>query len=343
MYNGFISREPDTSPISMTSRTQSPTNGICLLRPGCIVSACPRSSSARPFDVIRTALSVPHAMPFRPRLSHTRKPHPSASRPLNSFSRHADFVGLMTELKCRIIRTRKALLARPVTVISTQSYETMFKRFRSSQRERNSRHIPALINSRLLYFVCLVLCFHLKSIYTPSYTTTLLIHTSIIIRSSIIIFSRAVAFSITSRGNPASSATLVPKLLLVGPSRTSYNRVSPRSSTRAATCRFIAPGNFDSSWKCVANKTNDLDTSFKYFDTAQASPNPSCVEVPLPSSSMITRLLSLAALTIHPASIISCIKVEIPLTCASDAPTRHIMELNIGSLLLASQGTKHPI
>ena len=92
------------------------------------------------------------------------------------------------------------------------------------------------------------------------------------------------------------------------------------SDVRAVTWRLetvgITSARAVSSWKCVANKQNDPilvamylreKTVFSahtcrntqcsqhfgryvaYSEMAQASPNPSYVEVPLPSSSMITR------------------------------------------------------
>ena len=84
------------------------------------------------------------------------------------------------------------------------------------------------------------------------------------------------------------------------------------SDVRAVTWRLetvgITSARAVSSWKCVANRQNDPilvamylrgektvfegnteRASIAYSEMAQASPNPSYVEVPLPSSSMITR------------------------------------------------------
>merc|ERR1711975_22244 len=59
---------------------------------------------------------------------------------------------------------------------------------------------------------------------------------------------------------------------------------------------------------------------------AQAMPKPSDVDVPRPSSSTITSDRSVAVLRMLAASSISAMKVEIPRSCVSDAPTRHITE-----------------
>ena len=69
---------------------------------------------------------------------------------------------------------------------------------------------------------------------------------------------------------------------------------------------------------------------WRYLHKAHESPNPSFVLVPLPSSSMRTRLLEVAVFSIHAVSIISPMNVEIPLTCWSEAPTRQIIESIIG-------------
>jgi len=48
------------------------------------------------------------------------------------------------------------------------------------------------------------------------------------------------------------------------------------------------------SWKCVAKRQKQLISVAIYSAMAQASPKPSLVEVPLPNSSMIIRLLLVA-------------------------------------------------
>ena len=75
---------------------------------------------------------------------------------------------------------------------------------------------------------------------------------------------------------------------------------------------------------------------------AHARPNPSAVEVPLPSSSMMINEFLVAVLSMQEASSISAINVEIPLNYWSDAPTLAIILSIIGSSALLA-GTKHPI
>ena len=93
-------------------------------------------------DPARTSQSVPQAIHFKPRTNDSRavssKYQTFQSTQLVNFSR------LLVELKCKIIRTRKSLQMRPVTAVSTQSYEAMFNRFRSNQRARNRQTIPGL-------------------------------------------------------------------------------------------------------------------------------------------------------------------------------------------------------
>jgi hypothetical protein len=55
-------------------------------------------------------------------------------------------------------------------------------------------------------------------------------------------------------------------------------------------------------------------------------PNPYDVLVPLPSSSINTNDLLVAERSIVTLSIISLMKVEMPLICISDAPTLVIIE-----------------
>mmetsp|Transcript_3946 Transcript_3946/g.10646 ORF Transcript_3946/g.10646 Transcript_3946/m.10646 type:complete len:299 (+) Transcript_3946:454-1350(+) len=70
-------------------------------------------------------------------------------------------------------------------------------------------------------------------------------------------------------------------------------------------------------------------------------PNPSEVDVPRPSSSTMTRERSVAVFRMHEASSISAMKVEIPRSCMSEAPTRHMIESKTGSVALL-HGTKQP-
>lgn len=84
------------------------------------------------------------------------------------------------------------------------------------------------------------------------------------------------------------------------------------------------------SWKCVANKQKGWICVCKYLLSAHDKPKPSFVLVPLPSSSIKTKLFYVAVFNIQAVSIIYPIKVEIPLTCWSDAPTLQIIESIIG-------------
>mmetsp|Transcript_70349 Transcript_70349/g.198525 ORF Transcript_70349/g.198525 Transcript_70349/m.198525 type:complete len:201 (+) Transcript_70349:666-1268(+) len=71
-------------------------------------------------------------------------------------------------------------------------------------------------------------------------------------------------------------------------------------------------------------------------------PKPSDVDVPRPSSSTMTSDFSVAVLRMQAASSISAMKVEIPRSCMSEAPTRHMTASKIGRTALW-QGTKLPI
>ena len=79
-----------------------------------------------------------------------------------------------------------------------------------------------------------------------------------------------------------------------------------------------------------------------YSKTDCAIAKPSCVDVPLPNSSKITKDDSEALLIILEVSTISIMKVDIPFAKLSDAPIR----VNILSKILKLAelaGTKHPI
>ena len=109
--------------------------------------------SSRPFHTppasrsSSTSATVPPAIQFKPRRGDSRPIH-LKYQSYNSTQR-LNFSRLLVELKCKIIRTRKSLQMRPVTDISTQSYDAMFKRFRSNQRARNRQHILPLTKGRL--------------------------------------------------------------------------------------------------------------------------------------------------------------------------------------------------
>mmetsp|Transcript_74668 Transcript_74668/g.218775 ORF Transcript_74668/g.218775 Transcript_74668/m.218775 type:complete len:234 (+) Transcript_74668:426-1127(+) len=96
-----------------------------------------------------------------------------------------------------------------------------------------------------------------------------------------------------------------------------------------------------SSWKCVAKRLKQRVSSARCRAIAHAMPNPSEVDVPRPSSSTMTRERSVAVFRMHEASNISAMKVEIPRSCMSEAPTRHMIASNTGSVALL-QGTNMP-
>ena len=100
------------------------------------------------------------------------------------------------------------------------------------------------------------------------------------------------------------------------PSSTLYNIVSFSSSASAFTYRFLTFGSSFYmaviSWKCVANKQSAPISVAMCSAIAQARPKPSFVDVPLPSSSMMIKLLDDAVLSMQEASNISDMKVEIP-------------------------------
>lgn len=75
---------------------------------------------------------------------------------------------------------------------------------------------------------------------------------------------------------------------------------------------------------------------------AQAIPNPSDVDVPLPNSSIIIKESGLAVFNIQLASSISLMKVLIPFVYTSLAPTLVIIASIIGTTAVV-QGTKQPI
>ena len=81
--------------------------------------------------------------------------------------------------------------------------------------------------------------------------------------------------------------------------------------------------------------------SAAYSSTARAMLMPSKVEVPLPISSKIIRLLEVALLSIDATSLISTINVDCPAERSSDAPIRVNTLSTIPSSALAA-GTKLP-
>lgn len=81
--------------------------------------------------------------------------------------------------------------------------------------------------------------------------------------------------------------------------------------------------------------------SAAYSSTARAILMPSKVEVPLPISSKIIRLLEVALLSIDATSLISTINVDCPAERSSDAPIRVNTLSTIPSSALAA-GTKLP-
>ena len=102
-------------------------------------------------------VTVPRIIGFTPRLSHRRPANIRGSQCYTDSPQVLDFQRLLTELKCKIIRTRKSLHARPVTTISTVSYEAMFNRFRSNQRARNRNREIIPMFTALAYSYALTL------------------------------------------------------------------------------------------------------------------------------------------------------------------------------------------
>ena len=74
---------------------------------------------------------------------------------------------------------------------------------------------------------------------------------------------------------------------------------------------------------------------------AHASPKPSYVDVPRPSSSMSTSERSVAPLRMVAVSSISAIKVETPRDWQSPAPTRARIE-SVTEISAESHGTNEP-
>mmetsp|Transcript_13681 Transcript_13681/g.19746 ORF Transcript_13681/g.19746 Transcript_13681/m.19746 type:complete len:246 (-) Transcript_13681:1939-2676(-) len=139
----------------------------------------------------------------------------------------------------------------------------------------------------------------------------------------------------------------MPKLSSHGPSRTSYRNTSfPSESFVAVTCRFWTfswtADRLVSSWKCVAKRQYARIFVTMCSEIAYARPKPSYVDVPRPSSSMITSDLEVALLRIAAVSSISAINVETPRSWLSPAPTRARILSVIGMSALWA-GTKHPI
>lgn len=90
------------------------------------------------------------------------------------------------------------------------------------------------------------------------------------------------------------------------------------------------------------SQIRNIITSLILPDIAHAIPNPSDVDVPLPSSSIIISDLEVAVLSMQEASSISLMKVLIPLSYISLAPTRVIIA-SITGISADLQGTKQPI
>ena len=78
-----------------------------------------------------------------------------------------------------------------------------------------------------------------------------------------------------------------------------------------------------------------------YSATAQAIESPSYVDVPLPISSNITKLFSVASFKIEATSIISTINVLCPMLKSSDAPTL-VKILSTTPIFAYDAGTKLP-
>ena len=74
---------------------------------------------------------------------------------------------------------------------------------------------------------------------------------------------------------------------------------------------------------------------------AHAKPKPSEVEVPRPNSSIIIKEFLVPVFNMQEASSISDIKVEIPRSCISLAPTL-VINASIIGISAESHGTKHP-
>mmetsp|Transcript_13810 Transcript_13810/g.37312 ORF Transcript_13810/g.37312 Transcript_13810/m.37312 type:complete len:393 (-) Transcript_13810:2644-3822(-) len=115
-------------------------------------------------------------------------------------------------------------------------------------------------------------------------------------------------------------------------------------STTVETCRLrtpVGPVISVSSWKCVANRVGACVVSIRCSLIAQARPKPSYVEVPRPSSSMMTRLFLVVPFKIAPVSSISAMKVLTPRCWQSPAPTRAKMASRT-QMRAEVQGTKQP-
>mmetsp|Transcript_13194 Transcript_13194/g.9550 ORF Transcript_13194/g.9550 Transcript_13194/m.9550 type:complete len:97 (+) Transcript_13194:223-513(+) len=92
------------------------------------------------------------------------------------------------------------------------------------------------------------------------------------------------------------------------------------------------------SWKWVAKRQKHWISVAMYSAIAHAKPNPSFVDVPRPNSSIIIKLFLVAVLSMQEASSISAMKVEMPLSWWSEAPTLAMMQSTIG-ISAFEQGT----
>mmetsp|Transcript_31164 Transcript_31164/g.96302 ORF Transcript_31164/g.96302 Transcript_31164/m.96302 type:complete len:238 (-) Transcript_31164:45-758(-) len=132
------------------------------------------------------------------------------------------------------------------------------------------------------------------------------------------------ACSTTDFGIPASCATCTPKLRRLGPLASLYRNLSPgvppapaASAGSAVTCTLhTAPGwrpsSSHSSWKCDAKSAWQCLRAASSSAMAHAMPKPSKVDVPRPSSSMITNERGVALCRIADDSSISTMNVDRP-------------------------------
>lgn len=96
------------------------------------------------------------------------------------------------------------------------------------------------------------------------------------------------------------------------------------------------------SWKWVANRQYDYISLAICSAIAQAIPNPSEVDVPLPNSSIMINESALAVFNMQLASNISLMNVLTPLVWMSLAPTLVMIASTIG-ILAYEHGTYDPI
>mmetsp|Transcript_16291 Transcript_16291/g.40540 ORF Transcript_16291/g.40540 Transcript_16291/m.40540 type:complete len:203 (+) Transcript_16291:582-1190(+) len=158
--------------------------------------------------------------------------------------------------------------------------------------------------------------------------------------------SLARARDTTSAGKDALSATWMPNDWSHAPSLIWYSMVRrpDAGSTTALTWRLATPTLpviSVSSWKWVANSVGAPTLSMMCSEMAHASPKPSYVEVPRPSSSMMTSEEEVAPLRMAAVSSISAMKVDTPRCWQSPAPTRAKMASRT-EMRAASHATKQP-